>query len=148
MTKGLNSQHRLLCVASAGGFHRHAAPPPTPLPELLLRLCGTAACAQLTPTDPECFRFVCSSTCEPRTHASFCRTATLVNTSGVEQTFELQVVEGAPWELVSAVPSVPQDREAFRYSCVRVLCAGWAPSCVLAAVCVAVTCCTLQPPRG
>lgn len=99
-------------LSCAGGFHPHAARPPSSIPALTVNLSAQAAVPQLTPADPDCFVWTCSCAVDPRTHASYLQVATLCNTTGCPLVFGLGVV--GPFRLVAVVPSVDQDLDAFR----------------------------------
>lgn len=82
------------------------------MPALTAVLSVVAVTPQLTPSDPDCFRWRVTTTHDPSTHTSYLQTATLCNSTGCPLVFRL-AVEGA-FELMAAVPSVEQDVDAFR----------------------------------
>ncbi|EFJ49783.1 hypothetical protein VOLCADRAFT_104231 [Volvox carteri f. nagariensis] len=91
----------------SGTFHPHAGAPPTPLKPLQVDLSAASMPAHLEPDGLSELNWTVASIHQPASHPSFVHLVTLSNTQECPQVFSMDV-EG-PWDLVSAVPSVPQD---------------------------------------
>ncbi|KAG2422156.1 hypothetical protein HXX76_016235, partial [Chlamydomonas incerta] len=96
----------------SGTFHPYAGAPPTPLQPLRVDLGAQAQACRLEPDGQADLAWVVTSIQQPGSHGAFVRSVTLSNTAHCPQVFSLDV-EG-PWDMVAAIPSVPQDPVAYR----------------------------------
>ncbi|GLC49027.1 hypothetical protein PLESTB_000174500 [Pleodorina starrii] len=91
----------------SGTFHPFAGAPPTPLQPLRVDLAASSLGSRLEPDGMADLGWSVASIHQPSSHPSFVHTVTLSNTQECPQIFSMNV-EG-PWDLMAAVPSVPQD---------------------------------------
>ncbi|GIM02972.1 hypothetical protein Vretimale_7763, partial [Volvox reticuliferus] len=91
----------------SGTFHPHAGAPPTPLQPLRVDLSAATMSARLEPDGVSELSWSVASIHQPASHPSFVHSIALSNTQNCPQVFSMDVV--GPWDLVSAVPSVPQE---------------------------------------
>jgi hypothetical protein len=93
-----------------GSFHPFASGPPAPILPLRVALSAQCQPAQLTLDDADSCSWTAHST-HPKSHVSFCRTATLTNTSRSALTFTLATK--GPFSIAGAECSVAQTPDRF-----------------------------------
>jgi hypothetical protein len=114
MTKNESDAKRALArpvrVRLAGAFHAHAAPPPTPMKPLVVRLAANAFAPRVVPDAPANFKWRCRASVlndNAKMHApEYTKAVTLTNPHA--ETVAFRVTCPPPFEIVDAEASTPQ----------------------------------------
>lgn len=103
-----SSGSMLVSCQISGGFHPHAAPPPTPLRPLRVSLKAHVIQPHLEPEFPDAtdsLTFMCQAIHDPITHPSYTQPMTLTNMHSCPLQFTLAVQAGAPFQINKAAAS-------------------------------------------
>ena len=108
-TDARRAEARPVRVRLAGAFHAHAAPPPTPMKPLVVRLSARAFAPRVVPDAPANFSWRCRASLSrepPRTTPEYTKAVTLLNPHA--ETVAFRVTCPPPFEIVDVEASTPQ----------------------------------------